>query len=237
MIDVVNDDTYLERLSGLSSLHESCPDMSNEEELSDESWTDISSIVTNDINSKGNLCSASEVYIPILDLSSNATEQELANVLNKAAIQHGFFAVRGHGISFKLIKRHLEMQKNFFSLPLEEKMKIVVDNNNRGYTPIGEETLDPSNSTVGDQREGLYFGREIPSDDPRAKLPLHGPNQWPDEKNIQGYKETVEEYMQELTQFGIRLLSIVSLSLGLDRNYLNQYFKEPMIFLRPLHYL
>jgi len=238
IIDAAKDDNYLERLSGLSSLHDSCLDLSNEEDLSDESWTDISSIVTNTVDSKVNLCSVSEVDIPILDLSSEATEQELANVLNKAAVEHGFFAVRGHGISMSLIKRHMDMQKKFFSLPMAEKMKIVVDNNNRGYTPIGEETLDPSNSTAGDQREGLYFGREIPSDDPRAKLPLHGPNQWPDEKSMDGYKETVEEYMKELTQFGIRLLSIVSVSLGLDRNHLrSNFFKDPMIFLRPLHYL
>ena len=28
---------------------------------------------------------------------------------------------------------------------------------------------------------GLYFGREVPLDCEEAKLPLHGPNQWPSE--------------------------------------------------------
>jgi len=31
---------------------------------------------------------------------------------------------------------------------------------------------------------GLYFGRELPADSEEAKLPLHGPNQWPPEVHI-----------------------------------------------------
>ena len=31
---------------------------------------------------------------------------------------------------------------------------------------------------------GLYFGREVPADSEEAKLPLHGPNQWPGEVGL-----------------------------------------------------
>jgi len=31
---------------------------------------------------------------------------------------------------------------------------------------------------------GLYFGRDVPADSEEAKLPLHGPNQWPPEVHI-----------------------------------------------------
>ena len=34
---------------------------------------------------------------------------------------------------------------------------------------------------------GLYFGREVPFDCEEAKLPLHGPNQWPSEVVTQIY--------------------------------------------------
>ena len=34
---------------------------------------------------------------------------------------------------------------------------------------------------------GLYFGREVPPDCDEAKLPLHGPNQWPPEVVTQMY--------------------------------------------------
>lgn len=41
----------------------------------------------------------------------------------------------------------------------EEKQKLLADENNRGYTPFAEETLDPDNQTRGDTKEGFYFGR------------------------------------------------------------------------------
>ncbi len=42
-----------------------------------------------------------------------------------------------------------------------------------------QEALDRDNQTVGDTKEALYFGREIPQDSSEAQLPQHGPNQWP----------------------------------------------------------
>jgi hypothetical protein len=41
----------------------------------------------------------------------------------------------------------------------EEKLKLLADENNRGYTPFAEETLDPANQSRGDTKEGFYFGR------------------------------------------------------------------------------
>jgi hypothetical protein len=46
---------------------------------------------------------------------------------------------------------------------------------------MGEEILDPEHSKLPDTHEGLYFCREVPLGSEEAKLPLHGPNQWPAE--------------------------------------------------------
>lgn len=175
--------------------------------------------------------------IPILDLTS-PDEDHLAEQCFQACSKYGFFMVQGHGVPEELIQCHAEAQRNFFYLPLEEKMKIVADKNNRGYTPAYEETLDPENSSSGDAHEGLYFGREVGPDTPEASLPLHGPNQWPSD-NLLGstYRVTVEKYMQEMTRLGYRLLEILSMALGLPKDYFFQYFECPMTFLRPLHYL
>ena len=32
---------------------------------------------------------------------------------------------------------------------------------------------------AGDSKEGYYIGVSVPESDPRAKKPLHGPNQYP----------------------------------------------------------
>ncbi len=46
---------------------------------------------------------------------------------------------------------------------------------------MANETLDPGNQSEGDTKEGCYIGREVAADSEDAKLPLHGPNQWPRE--------------------------------------------------------
>jgi hypothetical protein len=43
--------------------------------------------------------------------------------------------------------------------PAEEKQKLLANENNRGYTPFAEETLDPEHQSRGDTKEGFYFGR------------------------------------------------------------------------------
>lgn len=55
----------------------------------------------------------------------------------------------------------------------------------------------------------------MPADDPEAALPLHGPNQWPREELLPGFRATVEAYFQALTTLGNRLLRLLALSLKL----------------------
>mmetsp|Transcript_1347 Transcript_1347/g.2755 ORF Transcript_1347/g.2755 Transcript_1347/m.2755 type:complete len:323 (-) Transcript_1347:2137-3105(-) len=178
-----------------------------------------------------NLAQSIETHVPIIDLCHpKSSDEEIAAIVRDAAIKHGFFAVTGHSVPKEVISRHVAVQKQFFSLPLEKKMQISVNKSNCGYTVIGEETLDVESSTVGDTREGLYYRRSSPGN------PLDGQNQWPGEEDVPGYRSAVERYMDELTKLGYRLLELVSLSLGFDKSYLNAFFKEPMITLRPLKY-
>lgn len=169
--------------------------------------------------------------VPILDMARPL--EELATACRQACETHGFFYISNHGVPSETIDKHAKYQKSFFSLSLEQKMKIVADHNNRGYTPLGNETLDPKASRGGDLKEGLYFGREVE----KSELPLHGPNQWPAESLLPGYRAAVEDYMDCLTRLGYRLLPLIALSLNLSQDYFLPYFSEsPMIFLRPLHY-
>ncbi len=176
--------------------------------------------------------------VPILDLSQPI--EDVAKLCKEACEEHGFFFITNTGISPKLVADHAQAQRRFFQLPEEQKQTILADKNNRGYTPAYKETLDPSNSTLGDAKEGLYFGTEISPTSPEAALPLHGPNQWPDETllpGLAGYRHVVEEYFAAMYDLGMRMLPILSVALNLpSTDYLNQYFNNPMIFLRPLHY-
>lgn len=64
----------------------------------------------------------------------------------------GFFYLENHGIPEETIREVFEQSKFFFGLPLEDKMSVLADKNNRGYTPMYEEMLDPSSQAKGDTK-------------------------------------------------------------------------------------
>ncbi len=61
----------------------------------------------------------------------------------------GFFYLVNHGVDPELIDEVFAQSKKFFSLPLEEKAKVIHDKNHRGYTPFEEEILDPDTQSKG----------------------------------------------------------------------------------------
>lgn len=52
------------------------------------------------------------------------------------------------GVEKDLFERVFEESKKFFSLPLEEKMRVA-RKQHRGYTPLYAENLDPASSSKG----------------------------------------------------------------------------------------
>ncbi|CAM6101859.1 unnamed protein product [Calypogeia fissa] len=122
----------------------------------------------------------------------------LAKTIRKACVESGFFYLVNHGIDQQLIDEVFLQSKRFFDLPLDEKMKVSHDVNHRGYTPMADETLDPLNSKQGDTKEGFNIGWELSADDPLSVRPLHGPNQWPSDDLLIGWRETMQKYYSEI---------------------------------------
>lgn len=60
----------------------------------------------------------------------------------------GFFYLVNHGIEEEFVQTVFEQNRNFFMLPLMEKMKVARKNHN-GYTPLFAEKLDPSLTSKG----------------------------------------------------------------------------------------
>jgi isopenicillin N synthase-like dioxygenase len=54
-----------------------------------------------------------------------------------------------HGISQEFMEEVFAQSKMFFDLPQSEKMKLLRDEKNRGYTPMLDEILDPENQVNG----------------------------------------------------------------------------------------
>lgn len=178
--------------------------------------------------------------IPIVDLSSDPAS--VASVIRDACVRHGFFYLTNHGVPRSLIDGMHDASRAFFALPESAKRTVLASNdaNNRGWTPLGEETLDPATQTRGDTKEGYYIGREIgPSSDEYGK-PLRGPNQWPDEAKLglteSGFREPMMRYHAALTNLCDSLMPSFAEALGLHKDFFEDKFKFPTATLRPLRY-
>jgi isopenicillin N synthase-like dioxygenase len=168
-----------------------------------------------------------------LDMARAAT---VAGQIQAACRERGFFYVTGHGVPAGLVDELADASAEFFTLPLADKLEISMDRGGRawrGYFPVGAELT----SGEPDLKEGLYFGAELPGDDPRvlAALPLHGRNLFP--RQVPRMRPLVLSYLDALTSLGQAVLRGVALSLGLDEGYFGTgYTADPTILFRIFSY-
>lgn len=64
----------------------------------------------------------------------------------QACLDYGFFYLVNHGVEDALLERVFDESRKFFSLPIEEKMKLA-RKEHRGYTALYAEKLDPTASS------------------------------------------------------------------------------------------
>jgi len=177
--------------------------------------------------------------LPVIDIGplvrDGAATNAVAEQVRVACHDYGFFYVVGHGIDEDLGVSLEALNREFFALPLAEKMKISMRSGGRawrGYFAMGDELT----SGRPDRKEGLYFGAELPPDHPDvlAKHPFHGANLFP---AITGFRETVLRYIATMTQLGHCLMRGVSLGLGLEADYFaRHYTQDPLVLFRVFNY-
>ncbi|KAH9777126.1 diox n domain-containing protein-related [Citrus sinensis] len=185
------------------------------------------------------------LQLPVIDLSS-PDRLSTAKSIRQACIDYGFFYLVNHGVEEELISQMFNESKKFFSLQLEDKMKLA-RKEHRGYTALCDEILDPSSTSEGDPKESFYIG------------PLEGTlssmNQWPslgdlrNSANLEIHngvlppkspdKDTLTwSYMCCLRSAGRRLIHLIALALNLNEDFFEKVgaLDAPMAFLRLLHY-
>ena len=170
--------------------------------------------------------------LPVIDLANPGLPDEI----EAACRAYGFFYVVGHGVPASLLSDLDAASRTFFELPEAEKMEIAMARGGRawrGYFPVGGELT----SGRPDLKEGIYFGTELPADDPRvvAGMPLHGPNLFPTQ--VPSLKPAVLAYLAALTDVAQRVLRGVARSLSLPDDYFaSGYTADPTVLFRVFHY-
>lgn len=168
------------------------------------------------------------LQLPVIDLSS-PDRLSTAKSIRQACIDYGFFYLVNHGVEEELISQMFNESKKFFSLQLEDKMKLA-RKEHRGYTALCDEILDPSSTSGGDPKESFYIG------------PLEGTlssmNQWPSLEILPTWRSTMEYYHQKVLSAGRRLIHLLALALNLNEDFFEKVgaLDAPMAFLRLLHY-
>jgi len=173
-------------------------------------------------------------------LHGDATaRKQVALTIGRACRDVGFFYVRDHGIPQQLVDNAFAEARRFFAQPEDRKRRIDIERSSchRGYFALGGENLDPEKQReAGDFKEGLKIGRDLSPTHPlvRAGIPLHGPNQWPD--NLPGWREVMERYYEACKDLGFQLMHAFALALELPEDYFDRWLDGPMATLGPLHY-
>jgi isopenicillin N synthase-like dioxygenase len=177
--------------------------------------------------------------VPIVDISDLtsadlAVRERVAAAVGDAAREVGFFYISGSGIDEQLFDRLLAVAKEFFALPVEEKMRsyIGLSRCHRGYVPVGEEGVE---SGTPDLKEAFDTALDLPADDPDyvAGNPMLGPNTWP---NVSGFPDAVTAYYHAVLEVGHRLLWAFAVALGEDPDVFSRHATKTPSQLRLVHY-
>ncbi|KAG6527810.1 hypothetical protein ZIOFF_009940 [Zingiber officinale] len=164
-----------------------------------------------------------EACIPVVDLAlledgADASSCDAATVkaIADACRGAGFFQAVNHGVSPGLLRRAREVWRGFFHLPMEEKQRYAnLPNTYEGYGS----RLGVDKGAILDW--GDYYFLHF--------LPLCLINH---QKLMNEYRETTDEYGEELTKLCRRILRALSMGLGLEADRLPEAFDEEGVCMR-----
>ena len=178
--------------------------------------------------------------IPTLDISpflagEDGALETLAAELRYAQENVGFYFIINHGVPQELLTRTTNNLIRFFDLPDETKRSFP------NYVPPLSTIYVSSTvneNTKPDLNEMLRMVRERPADHPaiKAGLTSHGPNHWPDEDLLPGWKAEMLEYYDTMENLGARMLPLYARALDMPADYFDGLFDDPVWTTRNQHY-
>jgi isopenicillin N synthase-like dioxygenase len=175
--------------------------------------------------------------IPVVDLADflsgdSGLKSAFVEKLGKAYEEVGFVAVKNHGVPDTLIAHIYEYVQQFFSLPLEQKLKYEIPGlaGQRGYTSFGREHA--KGSEAPDLKEFFQYGQNVEDGDPIE-------SEYPENVKVgevKGFNETLYQAYENFEKSGTAMLQAIALYLGLDEHYFDEYVHNGNSILRCIHY-
>ncbi|MCU0571250.1 MAG: hypothetical protein MUF49_32375 [Oculatellaceae cyanobacterium Prado106] len=179
-------------------------------------------------------------HIPVIDLepafAPDGNLAEVAQALDKACREVGFFYIKNHHVDPEIIDRAQAAMVAFFDLPLAEKMKVYLKNspNHRGYLPMQE--LASGASLRLDMQEGYEIAEDLPEDDPDflAGNKMFGPNVYPD--SLPEFRQAFDAYFEAIAHLSRTLYRVIAIALHLPADFFDDKLTKPLNRIRLICY-
>ena len=182
--------------------------------------------------------------LPVMDLGPFLADKPraldaLAVKWREACEGLGFMCLINHGLPDVEIERMETEVRRFHALPLGEKLKIKVNQHQRGFIP-SKATIQTHSTYQKEIKpasvECLVLATDYPEDDPNviAGKQFYAQNPWPE--GLPGFRETVEHYMSEVTDLCKRTLPVWAVALELEPGFFAPYFKNCHCYFRLAKY-
>jgi len=185
--------------------------------------------------------------VPIIDLAPYWTEAEarkrkMAQQAGEACRDIGFLIIAGHGVPLDLIGAVDDVSREFFDLPLEEKMRVVrpAPDVTRGYIPMEGESVARSRGAYapGDLNESMMIGPVDGADTAYYHGPAAGkhfaPNLWP--ARPAAFRTVYTTYYRVMADLACTLMRLFALALDQPETFFDDKIDKHISRLRVRNY-
>jgi isopenicillin N synthase-like dioxygenase len=185
--------------------------------------------------------------VPIIDISPYwsgvaAEKHSVAQQINQACRDIGFLLIAGHRVPEDLIQAVDQVSREFFDLPLEEKMRVVrpAPDVTRGYIPMEGESVARSRGEYapGDLNESLMIGPVEVGDETYYHSPVAGkhfaPNLWPERPAA--LREVYTTYFRVMSDLARTLMRLFALALDQPETFFDDKIDKHISRLRVRNY-
>jgi isopenicillin N synthase-like dioxygenase len=189
--------------------------------------------------------------IPLLDLSwadDPGKKPELLEQLHSALFDVGFLYVKNHGVAESTISDLTSLLPALFDLPEQERANLSKINSSHflGYSGFAEETTlgkqdlreqfdfgtelpvvyqDPAHITANGHSNGvLSSGEDHERDFTKLYWRLRGPNQWPSEPSLPGFKKAFLNYHDALQELSYRFVHLIEEAFDIPIGTFDHFF-------------
>ena len=169
-------------------------------------------------------------FVPVIDIAPYLAgtpegKRRVAAQLDRACREVGFYVIVGHGVDPGLVDEIEAVSREFFDLPLAEKMKVHIGKvpGGVGYSAIGDVALASTRgeATPPDLNETFQIAKVDVTDDAyfhneaaRGMIPR---NRWPERPTA--LKDVYSRYYVRMGSLAADLMRLSALALDLPETY------------------